>query len=181
LTFEERLSVDVQYAQLNERSRMYTTQLWQIPGLYLALSAWTIERFKLLDIMPNGAASLAMAFITFVVWVFVSQLKYLERRAVDQMRLLEGKPVSTGGTRFFFSYLWYVRALLVLASFWYLCTAVRHLSAVAPWRSELTIWGPILLFVFFVALFVYDRHRSRTTIAGIRAEYEEPSRLVRDV
>lgn len=141
MTLEVKPSVDVQYEQLNERSRMYTTQLWQIPGLYLALSAWTVEHFNLLESMPNGGASLVMAFVTLVVWVFVSQLKFLERRAVDQMRLLEGKPASTGVTRFFFSYIWYVRTLLVLASFWYLCTAIRYISVVAPWRSEFAIWG----------------------------------------
>ena len=49
---------------------MYRSQLWQIPGLYLALSAWTVERSKLLEGSPNGAASLAMALVTFVIWVF---------------------------------------------------------------------------------------------------------------
>jgi hypothetical protein len=166
-----QISKDTLYVQLNERCRKYTAQLWQIPGLYLALVAWIAEKFRGFDAHQRLAVASFMVIVSLVVWVFVTQLKFYERRVVRQMQQLEGTAVSTGGTRWFLSYICYVKALLFFATLAFYFVATQELP---PFSTQLTlqivqIGGPAAIIVVYGLLAVCDRRRSRDIISEIRS------------
>ena len=162
------LSRDTLYEQLNERSRMYTSQLWQVPSLYLALMAWISDQFPSFDEPQKAFVCFFSAATSLMVWVFVSQLKLLERRAVRQMQILEGVPLSTGGTPWFFSFIWYARALLIVATFAFFTFGVLNLSLPDQARFIALAVGSICLIGSYIALAIYDYRRSKHILKEIR-------------
>lgn len=159
---------DVLYKQLNERSRMYTSQLWQVPGLYFALMAWVSDQFPSFEAPQKAVVCFFMAATSVRVWVFVSQLKFMERHAVNQMQLLEGIPLSTGGSPWFFSFIWYVRALLVAATFAFFVVGVLSLSMPDRPQFIAIALGGLFLLVGYAALAAYDHRRSKQILNEIR-------------
>lgn len=109
-----------------------------------------------------------MAGVSLFVWVFVAQLKFLERRAIRQMQLLEGKALSTGGSPWFFSFIWYVRALLVFATFGFFLFGVLTLPVLACIQFVTAAIGGVIFAAIYFSLGIYDRRRSEHILNEIR-------------
>lgn len=166
----DRVSSNVKYEQLNERSRMYTAQLWQIPGLYLALAAWVTDKAEFFASSEKAYLAFPMAVVSAIVWVYVSQLKFLERRAVRQMQVLEGIPLSTGATVWFFSYIWYVRLLLIAATFAFYWLGIRSVLKDDSCICVFVTGGAVVIAVCYSFLIFYDHKRTGDLFTAIRAQ-----------
>lgn len=114
----------VQYVELNNRSRWYTSQAWQIPFAYLAIVNVTIGVVVAKEEKWLAIALFALAFIG----VFVAVQSYLTiegiRRAVDGMQKLEDqlalpwKAQNTGNYWPLTILLFIVPPLLFIAGVW---------------------------------------------------------------
>ncbi len=81
-------SLIVQLAELNSRSRWYSSQLWQVPFAYLGISGFVIAG------LPDNKSILALGLIAIglfgiCVLIHMHGMKDGERRAVQHLQKIE--------------------------------------------------------------------------------------------
>jgi len=85
----EEESLRVQLAELNNRSRWYSSELWQVPFAYLGLSGVVIAQ-----VADKASEYLSLVFLVsavfgvFVIW-HMSRLRSSEQRAIKHLQETE--------------------------------------------------------------------------------------------
>lgn len=154
--------------QLNQRSRWYSTSLWGVPFAYVGLVTWALEKLPVLPPAGRPIAAVALAMLSVAVFVHVVQLKWLERRAVIAMQALEGSsPTSGGGSRWFMSFAWYIRAVLAVAAVAFFAYAIAEVTP-QPWRCAFVSLGVAGLVALLAFIILEDRKRNKGLIEIIR-------------
>jgi hypothetical protein len=158
------------YTQLNERSRFYTKHIWQVPFAYVAIIAWAIEKLPSMEVPLRGMATIGLGVFTISALVFVLQMKYFERRAVAALQKFEQKQTikAGGGSPWFFSFAWYILSMLVVATYSFFLMGFANLGIPTSWEWKVLSLAAIILSILLVAIFRYDRKRSRELIQQIR-------------
>jgi len=157
------------YLQLNERSRFYTRHIWQVPFAYVAIIAWAIEKLPNISPPLRGVVAIGLGVFTMSVLVFVTHMKYYERRAVASLRELDQdqKGKAQGGSPWFISFPFYIRFMLVCAAYAFFIVGSAYIFC-AQYRSLVVSLVALLLTVSIVYILRYDRIRSKPLIEKIR-------------
>jgi hypothetical protein len=157
------------YEQLNQRSRLYSSQLWYVPFAYIALVGIGMEKILAWPQPSKSFGLIFMGIFSIAVFVHVSSIKFLERRAVKKMRELEGdSPVSIGGGYWYLSFAWYIRLLLFILSYFFIAYGISQ-SLMAPLLQSCWFWIPMgALTIFYAVLMYKDRSRNKALVKGIR-------------
>jgi hypothetical protein len=81
-------SLRAQLIQLNERSRWYSSQAWQIPFAFLSLVVIAVETTMDKSRITGGSVFLVLFFIgLFVIWHMISVAKGAERAVVSLKKI----------------------------------------------------------------------------------------------
>lgn len=164
----------IRYEQQNERSRLYSSQLWYIPFAYIALVGLGLEKVQALDEPLKGFAFFALAVFSFAIFVHLCELKFYERRAVLGLQLLEeeaGKPVvSSGASPWYLSYIIYIKFLFALITYAFivLFTGSVTLPSSACLQWTLLILSLIVATIFFILVVLKDRQRNHKLTKQIK-------------
>jgi hypothetical protein len=152
------------YSQLNERSRFYTKHIWQVPFAYIVVVAWAVEKLpEISNPFLCGFVTIGLGVFTISILVFVIHMKYYERRAVYALQ--EFDQSAGGGSRWFMSFAWYIRTLLILLAYSFFLAGI-HILAPFQW-----IWLILVatgLSIFIGCILVYDWKRTRELKTKIR-------------
>lgn len=151
------------YSQLNERSRFYTKSIWQVPFAYIVVAAWAVEKLPAISSPLRGFVTIGLGVFTISILVFVIHAKYYERRAVEVLQKFDQS--AGGGSRWFISFSWYIRALLILSAYSFFLAGTHIL---APFRLIPLILAIIGLSIFMGCILLYDWKRTRELKARIR-------------
>jgi len=151
------------YSQLNERSRFYTKHIWQVPFAYIVVVAWSVEKLPAISSPLRGFVTIGLGVFTISILVFVIHMKYYERRAVDALQKFDQN--ARGGSLWFMSFAWYIRALLILSVYSFFL-AGTHILAPFQW-----IWLILVatgLSIFMGCILIYDWKRTKGPKTRIR-------------
>lgn len=161
------------YSELNERSRFYTRHIWQVPFAYVAIIAWAIEKLPNISPPLRGVVAIGLGVFTMSVLVFVTHMKYYERRAVASLQELEQdkKGKAGGGSPWFISFPWYVRLMLVFAVYAFFIVGSAYIFC-AQYRLLVGSLVALLLTIPVVYILRYDWIRSKPLIDKIRNAME---------
>jgi hypothetical protein len=85
----ERPSLRVQLSELNSRSRWYTSQLWQVPFAYLAITAVALGGVVGKGPKIFGVALIAAAGVGCLIVIHWFAMLNGARRAIDNIREVE--------------------------------------------------------------------------------------------
>jgi len=107
------------WEQLNIRSRWYSSQLWYIPFAYIGIVGLSFEKISELKFPINTVIYFLFGIFSLAVFVHVSSIKYYERKAVHNMQDLEENKISGGASPWFISFAFYIRCMLLLASYFF--------------------------------------------------------------
>lgn len=150
------LDNDQLYAQLNERSRKYSAQLWQLPFAYVGILALGVQHIDKLTGCLRACTFLFLGIFSIGIFVHVGSINYYELRSVRGMQKLEEETdLSSGGSVWYLSFVQYVRVMLALASLVFFWNSVS-------WGSEylqalvMIIVIPLLVFLWYKS---YERER----------------------
>lgn len=109
------------YEQLNQRSRLYTNQKWQVPFAYVGVLGLSLKEFPHEPNSLQGFALILLGAFSFAVFVHLSVLRYYELRAVKCMQEIEkkfyGTSISRGGDPWYLRFDSYIKVLTILSSF----------------------------------------------------------------
>jgi hypothetical protein len=149
------------YEQLNRRARLYSSQLWYVPFAYLGIIAVTLDKIpNLPQDLPNlrGFVLVFMGIFSIAVFVHISSIKYLERRAVKEMRKLEENDIiSSGGGKWYLSFAWYIRLLLFVASYYFIAYGIMQI--LSKYSSQYCwVWIAIMTLTIFYSILIYKNH-----------------------
>lgn len=147
---------ETQYEQLNQRSRSYAAQLWYVPFAYIGLVGLGLEKILNWCQPLKSFGLILMGIFSIAVFVHVSSIKYLERRAVKSMRELEENgPISTGGSRWYLSFAWYIRLILILLTYSFIAYGISLLT-IAPFSPFFLI--PMIALTILYGILIYKNH-----------------------
>ena len=151
------------YEELNQRARAYAGQLWYVPFAFLGLAGAGVA---VLDQLPSGLRGIMLIMLGFFslgVLAHVSSIKFYERRAVKRMRELESPPASSGGSRFYLSYAWYVRILLAV-----LALGLVPLGAHLCWGEKGSVFAFLATVSWLIVMVARDWTRTKPLLNAIR-------------
>lgn len=87
----ENETLRIQLAELNSRSRLYSSQLWQLPFAYLGLTGIVLAGFADNTSLRLAVALFACGIFGLCVVFHMCGMRDGERRAVDDLQEIEGK------------------------------------------------------------------------------------------
>jgi len=161
-----------QYEQLNQRSRWYSTQLWAVPFTYLGLTGYGFG--KIVSFENSNMKSIGffvMGIFSLAVFVHVSSIKYYERKAVNNMRALEQPSSwSSGGSVWYMDYSWYIRALLLILSFFFIIIAVLTIKLSSQFQISLIILSLIVLIILYTFIILNNHCRNKVLKDRIKSQ-----------
>ena len=145
----------VQYEQLNQRARWYSSQVWYIPFAYIGLIGIGLEKILSLPQPLMSIALVLMGIFSIAVFVHVSSIKYYERLAVREMRELERvqpkkKPISRGGSCWYLSFAWYIRLMLFILTYVFMGYGMHKIGTWLLITSS--CWWPITEAIIMIVL-----------------------------
>lgn len=159
---------NITYEQLNQRSRLYSSQLWYIPFAYLGIVGIGLEKILQLSYPLNSLGLALFSIFSISVFVHVSSIKFYERRTVRSMQEIEDKPISGGGRPWYLSFDWYIRVMIGFASYFFFTHSVILM------KETLTAQGVILgiiyslLTILYIVIVRQNHIRSRDLLKSIR-------------
>jgi hypothetical protein len=120
-------SLQVQLTQLNERSRAYTTQMWQLPVAYVAAAGVALSSTKGL---PSPIELFVVGIVGLLVFLHLDAIDDGRRRAVENMQRLERELHLTQTAEERPGYLFHLLLMVMLA------VAAAIGGAIVLWRSQ---------------------------------------------
>lgn len=153
---------NVQYEQLNQRSRWYSSQLWYVPFAYVGLVGLGIEKIQRLPDPLDNLAYLMLSIFSVAVYIHVVSLKFYERRAVLGMQNMEDPVVSGGSGRWYMSFVTYIKLMLVVGSYSFVWFAAKDLDLYIKGA------GISIITIVFVTVWWTDKQRTRPIHTKIR-------------
>ena len=159
---------NITYEQLNQRSRLYSSQLWYIPFAYLGIVGIGLEKILKLSYPLNSLGLALFSIFSISVFVHVSSIKFYERRTLRRMQEIEDKPISGGDRPWYLSFDWYIRVMIGFASYFFFTHSVILM------KETLTAQGVILgiiyslLTVLYIVIVRQNHIRSRDLLKSIR-------------
>jgi len=152
------------YADLNQRARAYSGQLWYVPFAYVGLAGAVLAVLDKVPVDYRGGVLILFGFFSLAVFIHVTGLKYYERKAVRKMRALEGWGATTsGGSRWFLNYTWYIRVFLAISALGFFSA-----GAAVYFGKVGAVVAPSVLVACLVAIAYEDCKRNKLLIASIR-------------
>ena len=162
------LDSNKQYAELNQRTRWYTSQLWYVPFAFIGILALGIDKINSLVEPLRSFAFLMLSFFSLAVYVHVTSLKFYERRNILAMQQLEDPVISGGVSPWYLSFITYMKLIL----------AFCFVAFPWIWPIEFCLILRVGITGIFISLIVIlwlcDRKRNKPILNAIRAN--EPSR-----
>jgi len=161
------LDVDKQYEQLDERSRMYSPQLWYVPFAFVGMFALGIDKLTALKEEPLRAfAFIFLCLFSLAVYIHVTSLKFYERRCVLAMQRLEQPVVSGAGEPWYLSFDTYSEFILIVGALGLLLIG----SMKRPWICGLSMAA---LFVIIAWVSWTDRNRTKPVLNDTCANMQD--------
>ena len=158
------------YVQLNQRSRLYSSQLWYIPFAYVGIIGIGSDKILNLSYPLNSLGFILLGIFSISVFVHVSAVKFYERRAVRSMQEMEEKPFSGGGSPWYLSPAWYIRLMICLASYFFITHGI--LLAKIKQFGQWIILVIIILSLTILYIFIVWKNyvRNRDLVSNIRKD-----------
>ena len=145
------------YEQLNQRARLYSSQLWYVPFAYIGLVGIGMDKIPGWCQPLKSFGLIFMGIFSIAAFVHVSSIKHLERRAVKKMRELEGdSPASFGGSPWYLSFAWYFRLILILLSYSFVAYGISLL--VILFLQSLWFWLPMIALSILYGFLIYKTY-----------------------
>lgn len=158
-----------QYEQLNQRARWYSAQLWVVPFTYLGLIGVGFEKINALkDTYLRSTGLLLTAFLSLTVFVHVSAVKYYERKAIKAMRDLENPKLSSGGSPWYLSYVFFIKAILCALTFAFTVGGIWPMTDDRDGRLGLLILSAVVLAILYLLIIINDHSRNKTLLQQIK-------------
>jgi len=108
-----------------------------------------------------------LAFFSLAVFIHVSSLKFYERRAVLSMQRLESPVISSGGGKWYISYAFYMKVMLVIGSYAFTWSALTQMGLPIIAEYFVKISGVVALTLVFALVWSKDKKRNALVLAEI--------------
>ena len=148
------------FEQLNTRSRWYSSQLWYVPFAFIGIVGLSFEKVSNAEYPLNVLIFIIFGIFSISVFVHVSALKYYERRAVKSMQELENKVTSGGGSKWFISFAFYIRVMLLLASYFFIAYGIINTKLCDSWKWWILGITLTFLTILFIVIIWNDIKRN---------------------